>query len=612
MSVKQRIILAISAVTLTSLLACVAVGYTAISNSREQARIVSRVLIAIEDAYGMQDSLAEADALVNSVLDMTRLMDTSLVLADFEDKASGILTTLDSLASLSTTPEMQEQLETMRAAQAAWVSDARIILGGKASSTVPTYELMRRHATGLQERSSSLANMVETQAEAMSTAIADRMAGALMVAGGALGVLILASVAYALTAARRISTPIVEVAAKLREMSGGLGANGTKGRDEIQQMKTAADMLESEFTSFRERLKAAVSAAAGGDLSVRMPCISTQEDLRTIATDVNRLLGAVDEATGETSRVLRSFADGKLNDSIRGSFDGVFADLQRDANLTGDKLRELTQEIQRTVNNIRNTLAPIRQGASDLSMRTSNQAESIEETTTTMEELASTVRANAESASNAEALSSDASRSASRGGEVADKAVEAIRDVAEGAQKIASITTLVDDIAFQTNLLALNAGVEAARAGEVGRGFAVVASEVRMLAQQASDSSKAIKEQVDSSIQDISRGVEYVEATGQSLSEIRSSVAEVSTTISAISSASREQAAGIDGVSSAVNHLDTETQANAHLAQESATAVEQLAGQAERLNGLIAFFTSESAQDSTWHQASKQTGKRVA
>lgn len=612
MSVKQRIILAIAAVTLTSLLACAAVGYTAISNSREQARIVSSVLQAVQDAYGMQNTLAEADELVNSVLDMTRLMDTSKVLAAFEDKAAGILATLEMLGPLAETPEMQGQLSAMRAAQEAWASDARIVLGGKPSPQVPTYELMQRHASGLLEQSSTLALMVETQAEAMSAAIADRMAGALMAAGGLLGVLILASVGYALMAARRISAPIVEVAAKLREMSGGSDAGSASGRDEIHQMQTAADVLESEFTSFRERLKAAVSAAAGGDLSVRMPCSSAQEDLRTIAADVNRLLGAVDEATGETSRVLRSFADGNLDDSIRGSFDGVFADLQRDANLTGDKLRELTQEIQRTVNNIRSTLAPIRQGASDLSMRTGNQAESIEETTSTMEELASTVRANAESAANAESLSSDASRSASRGGEVADKAVEAIREVAEGAQKIASITTLVDDIAFQTNLLALNAGVEAARAGEVGRGFAVVASEVRMLAQQASDSSKAIKEQVDSSIQDISRGVEYVEATGQSLSEIRSSVAEVSTTISAISAASREQAAGIDGISSAVNHLDTETQANAHLAQESAAAVEQLAGQSERLNGLIAFFTSEGTQDAAWSRAASDRQSRVA
>lgn len=600
MSVKLRIILAISAVTLTSLLASLAVGYTAISNSREQARIVSGALTAIEEAYGMQDTLAEADALVDSVLDMTRLMDTSKVLADFEAKAEGILETLDALGSLSASPEVQDQLATLRAAQETWVSDARIILGGQPSSHVPTYELMQRHAAGLMAQSGTLAQTVQTEAEATSAAIAGSTAASLLAAGGLLGLLILASAVYAHVAARRISAPIVSVAAKLREMSGGQTGDGKKDHDEIRQMQAAAEMLEYEFTAFRERLKGAVSAAAGGDLSVRMPCIAEQEDLRTIAKDVNRLLAAVDEATGETSRVLRSFADGNLNDSISGAFDGVFADLQRDANLTGDKLRELTQQIRQTVNDIRHTLSPIRQGAADLSLRTGNQVESIEATTATMEELASTVRANAESAANAETLSSDASRSAARGGEVADKAVNAIRDVAEGAQKIASITTLVDDIAFQTNLLALNAGVEAARAGEVGRGFAVVASEVRMLAQQASDSSKAIKEQVDSSIQDISRGVEYVEATGQSLSEIRNSVAEVSTTISTISSASREQAAGIDGVSGAVAHLDSETQANAHLAQESAAAVERLASHAERLSGLIAFFTSETKLDASW------------
>ncbi len=610
MSVNQRIFLAIASVAITCLIACAAIGITAITNSREQARVVKEGLTAIEEAYGMRDTLAEADTLVKSVLDMTRLMDTKAILDQFEEKATVILETLDGLAAVSDTVEAQEQLAAMRSAQETWLSDARIVLGGQASAQVPTYELMQRHSDLLRDHATGVALLAEAQAKTMSAAIADRMMKALLIAAAVLGVLILMAIAYALMAARRISAPIVSVAAKLREMSGASETADTIDRDEIRQMQSAADMLESEFTSFRERLKAAVSAAANGDLSVRMPGISAQEDLRTIAADVNRLLKSVDGATGETSRVLQSFAAGRLNDSIKGSYEGVFADLQRDANITGEKLRELTQEIQQTVNNIQSTLSRIRQGATDLSMRTGSQAESIEETTATIEELASTVRANADSAANAESLSAEASQTATLGGDVADKAISAIRDVAQGAQKIASITTLVDDIAFQTNLLALNAGVEAARAGEVGRGFAVVASEVRLLAQQASESSKAIKEQVDSSIQDITRGVEYVEATGQSLSEISSSVSEVSTSISAISQASREQSSGIDGVSGAISHLDTETQANAHLAQESAEAVEQLAQQSARLNRLIAFFSSEASQDADWERQANPSMRR--
>ena len=54
-----------------------------------------------------------------------------------------------------------------------------------------------------------------------------------------------------------------------------------------------------------------------------------------------------------------------------------------------------------------------------------------------------------------------------------------VRALADGAQKIGDVVSLITNIAAQTNLLALNATIEAARAGDAGKGFAVVASEVK-------------------------------------------------------------------------------------------------------------------------------------
>jgi methyl-accepting chemotaxis protein len=42
--------------------------------------------------------------------------------------------------------------------------------------------------------------------------------------------------------------------------------------------------------------------------------------------------------------------------------------------------------------------------------------------------------------------------------------------LAQAAQKIGEVVTLIQDIASQTNLLALNATIEAARAGDAGKG----------------------------------------------------------------------------------------------------------------------------------------------
>ena len=73
-----------------------------------------------------------------------------------------------------------------------------------------------------------------------------------------------------------------------------------------------------------------------------------------------------------------------------------------------------------------------------------------------------------------------------RGAHVLDALAEqrAAAGLADAAEKIGDVVTLIQDIASQTNLLALNATIEAARAGDAGKGFAVVANEVKNLAME--------------------------------------------------------------------------------------------------------------------------------
>ncbi len=63
----------------------------------------------------------------------------------------------------------------------------------------------------------------------------------------------------------------------------------------------------------------------------------------------------------------------------------------------------------------------------------------------------------------------------------------------EGASKIETASSIIQNIATQTNLLALNAAIEAARAGDAGKGFAVVSDEIRKLAEQSSSFTSEIK-----------------------------------------------------------------------------------------------------------------------
>ena len=71
-----------------------------------------------------------------------------------------------------------------------------------------------------------------------------------------------------------------------------------------------------------------------------------------------------------------------------------------------------------------------------------------------------------------------------------------VHALAEGAEKIGAVVSLITDIASQTNLLALNATIEAARAGDAGKGFAVVASEVKSIATQTGKATQEIDAQI--------------------------------------------------------------------------------------------------------------------
>ena len=138
-----------------------------------------------------------------------------------------------------------------------------------------------------------------------------------------------------------------------------------------------------------------------------------------------------------------------------------------------------------------------------------------------MEEMSATVKKNAENAAAGQPVRQrNARRSPTAAARWSAQAVNAMSMIEESSRKISDIISVIDEIARQTNLLALNAAVEAARAGEAGRGFAVVASEVRSLAQRSSQAAKDIKDLITNSSSQVQEGVELVNKTGTSLTEI--------------------------------------------------------------------------------------------
>jgi methyl-accepting chemotaxis protein len=180
--------------------------------------------------------------------------------------------------------------------------------------------------------------------------------------------------------------------------------------------------------------------------------------------------------------------------------------------------------------------------------------------------------------------------SAEHSGKVVGQAVDAMGKIEKSAGEIASIISVIDEIAFQTNLLALNAGVEAARAGDAGKGFAVVAQEVRELAQRSAKAAKEIKELIKASNEHVKNGVSLVGNTGKALQAIVTQVVQVDGNVGAIVETSREQAIGLTEINAAVNTLDQSTQQNAAMVEETTAAAHSLAREAEQLFELLGHF----------------------
>ncbi|MDR6786820.1 methyl-accepting chemotaxis protein [Sphingomonas sp. BE138] len=303
----------------------------------------------------------------------------------------------------------------------------------------------------------------------------------------------------------------------------------------------------------------------------------------------------------EREQAMRAIGDGlhRLSDAdltVRlGALPGSFAALAQDFNDAVGKLSDLTCNVRRSVETIKQNADEISQSARDLSARSEQQASSLRETAAAMDEITGTVREGAANAADANKAMAEARDAAEHGGEVVRKSVAAMNGIDQASREIADIISVIDGIAFQTNLLALNAGVEAARAGEAGKGFAVVASEVRALAQRSADAASDVKTRIMSAIHHVQSGVELVDATGQALHRIIDRVGSVSVIMDTIARNSDHQAQSLGQVNIAINEMDGVTQQNAAMVEESTAAANLLARESEQLAGAVAIFTVEDA-----------------
>ncbi|TWD48253.1 methyl-accepting chemotaxis sensory transducer with Cache sensor [Agrobacterium vitis] len=392
-----------------------------------------------------------------------------------------------------------------------------------------------------------------------------------------------------------VRRPLADVVANVETMAGGnyeTPVSGTERSDEFGALALALDKFRHDLAHGRtvqaeqEALRASVESQREQQAALEN---SKAEDLRHFVQQVQAGfdgLAAGDLTVRMTQNVAPEF------ESIRQNFNTSVAALE-----------EAMGSVVITVGTIRSGLSEISQASNDLARRTEQQAASLEETIAALGDVSRGVNGTAEGAGRAQHAVAAARDNAAKGGDIVARAVEAMTAIQGSSEKIGNIIGVIDEIAFQTNLLALNAGVEAARAGEAGKGFAVVAQEVRELAQRSANAAKEIKTLISTSSAQVDTGVGLVTASGESLKEIVDQVVAMSTTITDIANAAREQATSLREVTAAGDQMDKVTQQNAAMVEQTTAAAQSLTQETENLAHMVQRFRTSTGQHGHYHRS---------
>jgi len=292
------------------------------------------------------------------------------------------------------------------------------------------------------------------------------------------------------------------------------------------------------------------------------------------------LLRSITRPLDHAISITHRMATGDLSAQVEAStHDEIGQLLAATATMIG-KLREVVAEVQEASTALNQGSGLLSSTSSELARGTSMQASSMQETSSSLEQMNASISQNADSSQEMEGM-------ARRGVACAEKSAQAVVETLAAMHAIASQVTVVEEIAYQTNLLALNAAIEAARVGDQGRGFAVVATEVRKLAERSQAAAHDIVK--------LSQGsVTVAERSEALLRELLPAIHKTLELVHNVAAASREQAAGVSQINSALSQVEQITQHAAAAADQVANTAEVMAAKAEALERAVSFFHTEA------------------
>jgi methyl-accepting chemotaxis protein len=340
-------------------------------------------------------------------------------------------------------------------------------------------------------------------------------------------------------------------------------------------------------------LAAAMRELAQGRLDVAIPCADRHDELGEIARcmggivnvlralneDMQRLSGRLPPPSADPLSVDRA-------ERPPPAFEGDFAEM---AALMADAraaFREIGAQAAR--------VAEAAAGASLAVIRVSDgagmQTADLEAVAVSMGETVQAVAHVSDSARDASEMVRTAAQFADRGKEEMSRMLMLSQTIGENTRKVRNITDSIGEIAETTNILSLNAAIEAARAGAQGRGFAVVAEEVGRLAESAAESAGRVREIVNAATTLAEEGMDVTDATWRMMDDLAGRVMQLDEMIQSIAAAMEQQRVTIAAIEGNFGSVREVAQANAAASQEISVTMRELTRIAEETRELVARF----------------------